>query len=85
MNTTIPRVATSFRLRSDLIERLKASALRANRSLNNYVESLLLEMEFNLPNADTRDAIIEAKRGGAAGKLNMTDFESFMKDVNEID
>lgn len=85
MNTQTPRIATSFRLRSDLMERLKASAAKANRSLNNYVESLLLDIEFNTPNAATREAMAEARSGKAAGTLDVSDFDTFMRDVNALD
>ncbi len=45
MSTTpVQRKAQSFRLRTDLLERLKQKADESHRSLNNYVETLLLEM-----------------------------------------
>lgn len=43
METTIIRRPASFRLRADLLEGLKRNAARENRTLNNYVESVLLE------------------------------------------
>lgn len=85
MNTNSPRIATSFRLRSDLMERLRISAAKANRSLNNYVESLLIDIEFNKPNAETRSAMAEALDGKSAGTLDVSSFESFMRDVNALD
>lgn len=50
MATTIIRKPASFRLRADLLERLKSNAVRENRTLNNYVESVLLDYIFNEPN-----------------------------------
>lgn len=44
MSTTIPRVPTSFRLPTELIEELKECAKAANRSLNNYVEGILVDV-----------------------------------------
>ena len=38
------RIQTSFRLQSGLLEELKAQAKASNRSLNNYVESLLISI-----------------------------------------
>ena len=49
MATTIIRKPASFRLRADLLERLKSNAVRENRTLNNYVESVLLDYIFNEP------------------------------------
>ena len=40
MNNTIIRKQTSFRLNSELIDKLRKEAKRHNCSLNNYVESI---------------------------------------------
>lgn len=53
----------SFRLPIDLIERLKLLARRENRSLNNYVETLLLDAAYHEPNAETIAAMKEAESG----------------------
>lgn len=53
----------SFRLSVELIEKLKTLAKRQNRSLNNYVETLLLDAAYNAPNATTVKAMEEAKSG----------------------
>lgn len=53
----------SFRLPIDLIERLKFLAKRENRSLNNYVETLLLDAAYHEPNAETIAAMKEAESG----------------------
>ena len=58
---TPTRRPTSFRLRADLLERLKRNAARENRTLNNYVESVLLDIVYNEPNEETKAAIVEAK------------------------
>lgn len=49
-NKTIVRRQVSFRLRTDLLERLKRNAALQNRSLNSYVESILLNVVYNDPN-----------------------------------
>lgn len=51
----------SFRLSVELIERLKQLAKRQNRSLNNYVETLLLDVAFHEPNSETLAAMQEAQ------------------------
>ncbi len=60
METTIVRKPASFRLRSDLLEGLKRNAKRENRTLNNYVESVLLDVVYDEPNEVTKAAIEEA-------------------------
>ena len=60
MDIAIERKPASFRLRADLLERLKKNAVRQNRTLNNYVESLLLDIVYNEPNETTLTAIEEA-------------------------
>lgn len=62
METALKR-NQSFRLPIDLIERLKLLAKRENRSLNNYVETLLLDAAYQEPNAETIAAMKEAEGG----------------------
>ena len=63
MATTIIRKPASFRLRADLLEGLKRNAARENRTLNNYVESVLLDIVYHEPNDVTKAAIVEAQSG----------------------
>lgn len=51
----------SFRLSIDLIDKLKQLAKRQNRSLNNYVETVLLDAAYHAPNATTLEAMKEAE------------------------
>ena len=53
----------SFRLSVALIDRLKQLAKLQNRSLNNYVETLLLDAAYHVPNAATIAAMKEAESG----------------------
>jgi ATP-dependent protease Clp ATPase subunit len=69
MDTVIERKPASFRLRTDLLERLRKNAIRQNRTLNNYVESLLLDIVYNEPNDTTRAAIEEAMSGRNRNKV----------------
>jgi len=69
MATTIIRKSASFRLRADLLEKLKSNAVRENRTLNNYVESVLLDYIFNEPNETTKAAISEAMSGRNPNKV----------------
>lgn len=63
METTVQKKATMFRLNVDLIERLKELAKRDHRSLNNFVECVLLDAAYNEPNEVTKAAIEEARSG----------------------
>lgn len=63
MESAIQKKATMFRLSVDLIDRLKELARREHRSLNNFVECVLLDVAYNEPNETTRAAIEEARSG----------------------
>lgn len=63
IETIIERKQTSFRLRSDLIKRLQVAASEQNRSLNNFVESVLMDVVSMKPNATTIAAMEEVKSG----------------------
>ncbi len=63
MDITLPKKNQSFRLPVDLIERLRQLAKRQNRSLNNYVETLLLDAAYSEPNDVTLAAMKEAQSG----------------------
>ena len=72
MEATV-RVQASFRLKADLVEKLKMSAKACNRSLNNFVESVLLEAMYNEPNETTKDALAEARRNKAGKAYDSVD------------
>lgn len=84
MKTTI-RKATSFRLRADLLELLRRNALRENRTLNNYVESVLLDVVYHEPNDVTKAAIEEAMSGQNKNKVYDSVDEMFNDILSEDD
>ncbi len=63
MEISLPKKDQSFRLSVELIERLRQLAKRQNRSLNNYVETLLLDAAYCEPNEETLAAMNEAQSG----------------------
>lgn len=63
MEATISKKATMFRLSADLIDRLKEMAKQEHRSLNNFVECILLDVAYHEPNEVTKAAIEEARSG----------------------
>ena len=77
----LERKQTAFRLRKDLPERLKIEARKENRSLNNYVESVLLDAVYREPNEETLAAMEEAKAGNNLTKVDTSSFESFLKSL----
>ncbi len=76
---TIVRERTAFRLRKDLMSKIKAEAKKENRSVNNYVETLLLEALYKEPNEETLAAMREVESGAKLEALDMTSKETFLK------
>ncbi len=63
MGTAINKRVITFRLNPDLIKQLKEMAKREHRSLNNFVEKVLLDVAYNEPDEITKAAVEEARRG----------------------
>lgn len=78
MNTSTSRKQTSFRLSEDLVSSLRSEAKKHNRSLNNYVESILMAYISAKPNATTLAAMKDAEMGQNLETLNLDDFRSFV-------
>lgn len=81
MEVAINRRSAMFRLRTDLLDRLKQLAARDNRSLNNFVETILMDVAYNTPNATTRAAIEEARDDRNLTPVNMDSYEAFLKSL----
>lgn len=81
MDIALTKKNQSFRLSVDLIERLKLMAKRQNRSLNNFVETLLLDAVYHEPNAETLAAMEEARSGKLrdAPALDLSSIEAMEK------
>ena len=75
MGVVIERKQTAFRLSTSLLNKLREAAERENRSLNNYVESVLMDAVNSNPNKLTLAAMKEAREN--------RDLETF--DVNNLD
>lgn len=73
----------SFRLPVDLIERLRQLAKRQNRSLNNYVETVLLDAAYHDPNATTLAAMKEVESGALRDEpaLDLSSIEAMEKSM----
>ena len=80
----LDRKQTAFRLRKDLLERLKIEARKENRSLNNYVESVLLDAVYREPNEETLAAMKEAREGKNLTKVDTSSLESSCSSFGQI-
>jgi hypothetical protein len=75
MQTKTAKVQTAFRFDRDLIDRLKIKAKKENRSLNNYVETILMDVVYDEPNDETVAAINEVRSGKNLERLDMDGFD----------
>lgn len=77
----IIRKQTSFRLREDLLEVLQREAKKANRSLNNFVESTLMDAMYSQPNEETLNAMKEAESDEELETLDLDNFKDYVKSL----
>lgn len=85
MNTiSINKKTTSLRLAEDLYERIQALAKQENRSVNNYIETILFDAVGYEPNATTKTAMQEAKEiMNDKSRKGITDASSLLKSLDE--
>ena len=76
MATVIERKQTAFRLSTSLLKMLREAADRENRSLNNYVESVLMDAVSSNPNKMTLAAMKEARENRDLETLDADNLES---------
>ncbi|WP_280745325.1 MULTISPECIES: toxin-antitoxin system protein [unclassified Parabacteroides] len=81
METTVERKQISFWLRKDLLERLQVVAKEENRSLNNFVESALMDIIYHKPNAITLESMREAESGKELKALNLNNLKDHVKSL----
>ena len=81
MESTITRTQTAFRLSTELLKRLKTEARKQNRSLNNYVESVLMDAVYRTPNAQTMAALKEARENENLETINLDNLEGFIESL----
>ena len=81
METTIERTQTAFRLSNELLKRLKTEARKQNRSLNNFVESVLMDAVYRTPNAKTLAAVKEAMENKNLETINLDNLEGFIESL----
>ena len=81
MEATIERTQTAFRLSNELLKRLKIEARKQNRSLNNFVESVLMDAVYRTPNAKTLAAVKEARENKNLETINLDNLEGFIESL----
>lgn len=69
MELALEKKAHVFRFPAYLLDRLKELAAKDRRSLNNYVEGLLLDAVYNEPNEVTKAAMKEVSSGVLKGSV----------------
>ena len=81
MGTRAIKKPTSFRLDEALVVRLKEEAKKANRSLSNYVECILMDSVYTEPNEETLEALREAKERNYTGRkrIDTSSVEAMIK------
>lgn len=78
MAVVIERKQTAFRLSTSLLNKLREAAERENRSLNNYVESVLMDAVFSNPNKLTLAAMKEARENRNLETLDVNNLDSLI-------
>ena len=78
MAIVIERKQTAFRLSTSLLNKLREAAERENRSLNNYVESVLMDAVFSNPNKLTLAAMKEARENRNLETLDVNNLDSLI-------
>lgn len=79
MDIPIKKKAHVFRLPTYLLDKLKELAAKDRRSLNNYVEGLLLDAVYHEPNKVTLQAMKDAKDGKTEGPIDTSSVEAMLK------
>ncbi|MGN0223721.1 MAG: ribbon-helix-helix protein, CopG family [Muribaculaceae bacterium] len=71
---------TMFRLDSALVERLKQMAKNEHRSLNNFIECILINVAYSEPNDLTRQSLADARAHRyEGGPLDSSSVDSFLR------
>lgn len=81
MDIAIEKKAHVFRLPVHLLDKLKELASKDRRSLNNYVECLLLDAVYHEPNEETIASLNEAKAGKLEGPIDTSSVDAMLKSM----
>ncbi len=81
MDFALEKKAHVFRLPTYLLDKLKELAAKDRRSLNNYVEGILLDAVYHEPNELTKAAIEDARAGKLEGPIDTSSVEAMLKSM----
>ena len=87
MNTRVASVGKSpmaFRFRNDLVDVMKNEAKKENRSLNNFLENILINyfnVDGKVPNATTIAAMRECEEQDDLEELDLDNFKEYVKSL----
>lgn len=81
MDLALEKKSHVFSLPAYLLDRLKELAAKDRRSLNNYVEGILLDAVYHEPNETTKAAIKEAKSGKLEGPVDTSSVDAMLKSM----
>ena len=70
-----------FRLPTYLLDKLKELAQKDRRSLNNYVEGILLDAVYHEPNNTTLASMKDAMDGKTEGPIDTTSVDAMIKSM----
>lgn len=82
MNIAIEKKTHVFRFPAFLMDKLKELAQKDRRSLNNYVEGLLLDAVFNEPNTTTEASLQDAREGKTEGPIDTSSVDAMLKSMD---
>lgn len=81
MSTLGLKEATSIRIDAGILEQIKREAKADNRSLSNYLETLLYRLGYRPYNEDTFLACQDARNGKSAGIVDTSSKESILSSI----
>lgn len=73
--------STSIRIDAGLLAQIKEEAKADNRSLSNYLETLLYRMGYRPYNEETIQACREVREGKSAGVVDTSTPENFIASI----
>ena len=73
---TQSKSSMSIRIDTGVLSQIKKEAQSENRSLSNYVETLLYRMGYRPENKETIQACRDAKEGSSAGQVDTGSIEA---------
>ena len=75
------KVTVSIRIDASMMAQLRADAKDENRSLSNYLETLLYRIGYRPMNEDTLEAYRESLRGEVAGGVDTSSTEAMRASI----